>query len=749
LLRPLPFPDSDQIVVVYDRLPSCERCPWAFETYRNWADASTVFAAIAGSAADSGVVTAPGDAERVSLVRVTASLEAVFRLPPALGRWFSSAEDRPNGPKVAVLADEFWRRRFSGDPHAVGRTLRIDATVYEIIGVMPAAFTHRRGDVFVPLQHAIGSGRDAHFLSAFARVKPEVTIDRAQRELTAITESLSRTVHIDEGAVVSSYYEVVVGSVVAALRMLITTVGLLLLVCCANVASLLMASSLARRRELTVRAALGATRWDLARQMMIEGVLLACIGGGLGMVLAAWASHAFVRLAGSALPRATSVEIDATVLAFAAAVAVGTGIMCAAWPVVRMALGSRAINVRDADLRAGGVPHASGFGSVLVVAEIAVAFALLVCAGLLVKDFVHLESKPVGLSSAGVVAFDVAPTGERFPNVASRQEFYRALEVALRRLPGIESVGFANHLPMSSDRYNGTVSLVGGNPWSLKEAPSVEFRWIGGDYLDTLKIPIVRGRSFTAQDVAGRQSVAILSARTAQRFWADQEPLGRRLTFGIDQSEVEVVGIAGDVLSYGPLAQTPYELYLPAAQQPVGAMTVVFRTTNGEPTAIVPEVRRAVSAIDRGVPVSHVRTLEQVVSDSVSQPRLLSSLASLFAAVTALLAAVGIYGVMAYNVRRGRREFGIRLALGAEPRRVRQALLVRGLKLGAAGILAGILVAWLLTRTMLALLPTATFLDPEVYAVTAIGVLLVATACCVGPARQASRADPMMVLRSE
>jgi putative ABC transport system permease protein len=753
LLKPLPFPDPDRLVVVYDTQPACSTCPASFEKYTDWKARNTVFSVIGGSTAQQAVVTEPGEPERISIVRTTASLGDVFGLPAAMGRWYTDSEDQPGGPKVAVLSDTYWRRRFGGDGAVLGRRITIDGDPYQVIGVMPPAFTHRRGDVFVPLQRKLDEGnRGNHFLAGYARLKPGVTPQQAQREMVALGKTLAIEFHHNHGIDVEPYYGAVIGTIAQPLHVMMGAVGLLLLVSCANVANLLLASGLARRRELALRTALGANRWDLARQLTVEGVVLALAGGALGLAFAAWAIRTFVRLADTSLPRATSVDLNGTVLLFALAVSLVTGVLCGLWPVFRLATKTLANEVRAGDLRAGSLAGSRRFGDGLVVAEIAMAFSLLVGAGLLVKNLMHLEALDTGFTADHVVAFDVAPTGVRYQDVEKQKQFYRDLLPQLIRVPGVTSVGLTSHLPMYQFGWNGEVTLEGGNPWAPNQAPLIENRWIGGDYFKTMGIAVVKGRTFDDHDRAGSTHVAVISKLTADKFWPGQNPIGRRFYRGAaspNNTMYEVVGVSHDVLSFGLGARTPYEMYVPIEQEPFGAMTVVLRTNSNDPTVVIPSARRAVAAEDPLLPLSKVQTLESVVSDSVNQPRLLSSLAGLFGTLAGVLAAVGVYGVMAFNVRRTRREFGIRLALGADPKRVRRLVVLRGVRLGALGVVLGAGGAALLTRTMQAMLRDVRPTDPTVFALTALLHIGVALVACYVPALQASRTDPMVVLRAE
>jgi len=427
--------------------------------------------------------------------------------------------------------------------------------------------------------------------------------------------------------------------------------------------------------------------------------------------------------------------------------------VCGLWPVIRLNSRTLGRDVREGDLRTGSAAGGRRFGNGLVVAEIALAFTLLVGAGLLIKNLVQIEHQQVGVTAERVVAFDLAPTGARYQNQDAVRAFYRDLLPKLAAVPGVTRAGVTSHLPMYQFGWNSEVTLETGNPWQPKDAPLIERSWIGGDYLKTMGIEIVRGRAFDDRDRVGGTAVSIISERTANLFWPGQDPVGKRFarggSFTPNSGITQVVGVARDVRSYGLNIPSPYLMYLPIEQEPFTAMTVVLRTTNADPTTVLPSVRQVVNAADPLLPVARVQTMDDVVSRSVSQPRLISSLTSLFGGLAGFLAAVGVYGVMAYNVRRERRAFAIRLALGADPSAVRRLVLGRSLVLGALGVVIGAAGALLLTRTMQALLTDVKPADPLVFGVTAAVLVVVALVAGYLPAFQASRTDAMMVLRTE
>jgi len=749
LLAPLPFPNPDEVVAVYGTQPACATCPASFPKYYDWKTRNKVFAAMGGSTQASFVLTGTGAAEQVNGVSTTASLNDVFRVQPLLGRWYTDDEDQFGGRKVVVLAYKFWQRRFTGDRSVVGRTLTFDGEPYEIVGVMPATFTSLRGDFYVPLQRKLDPAtRGNHFLATYARLAPGVPLDRAIREMRALGESLAREYNYNHGIDVRSYREVVVGQIRGPLQVLLGAVFCVLLIACANVANLLLASGLARRREIAVRLALGAGRSDVARQLTTESLLLAICGGALGLLLTVWIVRVFMVLAVNDLPRASTIQIDARVLAFTAVTAIAVGVVCGLWPLLRMRLRTLTSALREGDTRTGSGGSAT-FGNGLVIAEIAIAFALLVGAGLMVKNLVLLQRRDAGITTEHVIAFDVSPSGGRYQAPAAVTAFYHDLYDRVSRVGGVQSAGLVSHLPMYRFGWNGEMTREGGNPWGAGDNPLVEYRWLYGDYLKTLGIPLVRGRTLDNRD--GRNTLTVLvNQAMADKFWPNEDPIGRRFGQGGDASKYyTVVGVVGNIRSFGLGAKSPYEFYRSIDQSSYPPLTVVIRSSGVDPASLIPTARSIVSSLDPNVPVTQVQTMEEVVSASVGQPRLLSALSGLFGALAGLLAMVGVYGVTSYNVRRQRREFGIRLALGADPGAVQRLIVRRGALVASVGIAIGCVAGLALTRVLGSMLNDVKPTDPTVFLGNAVMVLVVATAACYIPARWAGRVDPALVLRND
>ena len=746
LLKPLPFPRPDELVSVFDTQPACATCPASLPKYVDWRDRNRVFAAVGGSTPAGFVLSGHGDPIQVNGMRATATLVDVFAVQPALGRWFTADEDRPDARKVVVLTYDFWTKHFARE-QVIGRVLTLNGDPYEVVGVMPEGFAHRRAEMFVPLARKLDpTTRGSHFLSVYARLKPGITPERAATEMRALGQSLAQEFGNNHGVDVRSYREVIVGAVRPQLRLLLGAVIAVLLIGCANVANLLLAAGLARQRELGIRLALGARTSDLARQLVTESTLLAVAGGTLGLMLAFWLLRTFVTLAGTQLPRATTVAIDGRVLLFSAAVTATVGVFCGLWPLLRMRTRALAATVREGDMRtasAGGRQVGNG----LVVAEIALAFALVVGGALLIKNLLLLQSRDAGIVADRVITFDLSPAGPRYAAPAAVRALYRDLYARLSQVGGVQHVGFVSHLPMYRFGTNGEMQIEGRLPWRPEDAPLVEYRWFYGDYFKALGIPLLEGRMLDGRDGDGSRTVLINRAM-AEKFWPGREPLGKRFGQGTDSKQwFEVVGVVGDIRSLGLASRTPFEFYRSIEQQSASSQTVVIRATTDDPSSIVPTARQIVKSLDPALPVTGVQTMEDVVAASVGQQRLVSAMAGVFAALAGLLAMVGVFGVMTYNVRRQRREIGIRLALGADRGAVRRLIVVRGLKLAALGSAVGALSAYLLAGALQTMLNDVAPKDPVVFGGTAIAVLSAAVLASYLPALSAGRTDPMIVLR--
>jgi putative ABC transport system permease protein len=747
LIKPLPFSNPDALVAVYDTQPFCPTCPASFPKYVDWRDQNAVFDAIGGSSPGSSVLTGKGNPERIRTTRVTASLFRVFQSAPVVGRWISEDEDKPGGAPVAVLSYGFWQERFAGDPNVVGQTITLDGITRSIVGVMPVDFTVQRAQVWVPLALAVDQRRrGSHFMPIVARLKPGVSVATAQREMIALGARLAKQYPTNHGIDVVSYRDVVVGDTGRSLLVLLGSVAFVLLIACANVANLLLARAASRRREITIRTALGAARARLARQLLTESVLLALVGGAFGVLLAFWGVRAFVSMAPLNFPRLTSIGVDAGVLTFTLAISVLTGVVFGLAPALHAFHQNPSDAIKQDETRSGsgrGVRRAS---SALVVIEIALSLVLLIGAGLMMKSLLRIVHQDGGFTVDRLLTFELTLPNSRYSDNARVTAFYDDALSRIRGLLGVQRAGAINMLPLVNWGNNSDFNIE-GRTWPDGRSPLLETRVVRGDYFQAMGIRLLRGRLFTDRDNATAPKVVIINETVAQRFFAGEDPVGKRLTFyGSGGPLSEIVGVVASVRS-AELSRPPLiEAYAPDLQYPNNSLTFVVRTT-ADPTALTAAIRQEIAAIDVLQPLSAVRTMEEVVHTSTARPRLLSVLTAVFALLAGLLAAVGIYGIMAYSVSQQTRAIGIRMAMGADPAAVIRVVLDDGVKLIAAGVALGAAGAFALTNVLTTMLYEVSPTDPTVFAATCAGVGCVALAACYVPARSATRVDPMIVLR--
>lgn len=754
LLSPLPYPAAQELVAVFDTQPACNACPASFPKYHDWRDRNQVFASIGGMTGRQAVLTGHGDPDRLRVVAATESLGEVFRTSPRLGRWFTAAEDQPGGPKVTLLSAALWRRLFEERRDVIGQKVVLDGEPHEIIGVLPprpfpAQFGALDGDAFVPLQQKLDPAtRGNHFLMTYARLKPGIEAAEASRQMRALGADLAREFGHNHGIDVRPLTDVLSGGVRTPLNLLLGAVLFVLLIGAANVANLMLAGGIARRRELAVRQALGAGVRNLAGLLAAEGLLLAAAGGALGILLAIWLVSSFTVLAGNQLPRTAQVEMNLPVLAFAILASGLVGLICSVFPILWVGKRDLASEVRQGDVR-GGSHSGNRVRAALVVTEIALAFALLAGSALLVKNLLLLQGRDPGIRTSKVVTFSVALAGPRYQDNAPVVAFYRDLTERLRSMNQVERAGLISHVPMIDFGFNGEFQVDGDAPWAAKDAPLVEYRWIHGDALTVLGVPLVKGRMLEERDGDGTRTVLINQAM-AEKFWPNQDPIGRRFGQGSDRSKwYEVVGVIGNVRSYGLAANQPFEFYRRIEQSAFGRMSAVIETRAEDPLAVIPEARRAVAALDPSIPITNIKTMERAVAESLGRPRFFSSLTALFGLIAGVLALVGIYSVMAYTVNRQRREFGVRLALGAAPSSLRRMVLAQSLKLAGIGIALGGAAAWAFSGVLQSVLNDVRPTDPWVYASTIVAVFAVSAVAAYLPAVWASRVDPAEILRSE
>lgn len=755
LLRPLAYANPDRLVIVWGHNENIGNEAASLPDFKDWRDRNTVFESMAAVAHTSFDVTGDGEPERINAELATANFFHVLGVTPALGRAFNADEETSGRDRVVVLSHGFWERRFGASPDIVGHTITLSGLPFTVVGVAPTGFRFdNASDLWAPLRTDTTRGRRADFLSVVARLKPGTTIEQAQAQMTTIGRALEAeypATNTGWRPELVSLKEQLVGDIRPALLVFMGAVGLVLLIACANVANLMLMRAAAREREMAIRSALGAGSRRIVRQLLTESVLVSLLGGALGLMLAIWATSALRAIEGAPIPRLGESDVDGWVVAFTLVISLVTGLIFGLAPALRLIHGK----LRDS-LREGARDSSAGIGvhqlrGTLVLAEVALALVLLVAAGLLIRSFDKLSQVNPGFDSHSVISARLVLPRVRYAEEARQLAFYDQVVQNVRAMPGVRSVALTSDAPLNGGGDYLSFGIAGRPPASVGTVQDAEVLVTSPEYFGTLRIPLRSGRIFTAQDDARATNVAVINTAMAQRYWPGGDPIGARVTLGdpADSSSwMTIVGVVGDVRQ-NALNDEPYpQLFLPLAQAPQRAMLLIARTS-GSPTALSGPIRQAVSTIDPDLPVSDIRTLDERLELSVSQPRVSMVLVGIFAMLALVLAAVGIYGVLSYTVTQRTRELGIRMALGAEPSSVMRLVVGQAMVPALIGVLIGLAGAWGATRLMSTLLFGVSATDPVTFSAVALFLLAVALLASWVPARRATRVDPLIALRTE
>jgi putative ABC transport system permease protein len=758
LLRPLPYPAPERLVMVWERDADGGRSNTGFATFADLARETRTLERTAAVGGWEPTLSGTGDAERLVGQRVSSTYFGVLGVGPSLGRDFVAAEDAPAAEQVVILADGLWRRRFGADPALVGRAVPLDGIPHTVVGIMPASFDNvlnPDAQVWRPLRYG-GSEpwacRTCRHLRMIARVRPGVTRAAASAELDQLSAMLVQSYRRDYPAVgthVVPLREEVTRDARPVLLVVVGATCLVLLIACANVANLQLARAMRREGEFAIRVALGAGRSRLAQQMLVEGVLLAALGGAAGALVARLALPALIAWLPPTLPRLTAVRLDGAALALAAGVTLLVGILVGLAPALHGGRASVFDTLRGGARVAGG-RHAVRAG--LVVAEVAVALMLMAGAGLLSRSLVRLLSVDVGFEPAGLLTLELQASGPRYESDAAVWALHERVREAARAVPGVVAVGTASQLPLagSIDRYGVRAQ---DRPLPNPElAPSADRYVVSPDFMSATGIRIRRGRGIDAADARdSARAVVVVSRALAAKLWSGDDPLGKRVQLGgLDAPWREVVGVADDVRHDGLDAVVTHQVYVPERQwEWANSQLALVVRTQGDPGAVADGVRRAVRGVDAGMPVTRVATMEQLVARSTAQRRLALTLFAAFAGVAILLAAAGIYGVLAGSVAERTREIGVRTALGATPGRIARLVVGQGVRLAAVGLAIGAAGTLALGRFLSSLLYGVGPGDPWTLAAVVAGLAAVAVVACLVPARRAAAVDPAVALRAE
>jgi len=760
LLRPLPYKNAERLVTLWQdhrALGGPER-EWASpDNFYDWRDKNQVFDHVSAVAGWGPTLTGLGEPEDLIGAAVSHDTFSLLGIEPAQGRSFRPEEDQPGAERVVVLSDRLWSRRFNSDPDVLGKSVTLGGEAFTVIGIMPPRFTQPlvpNAELWRTLRPVLGPrcGRGCLTIRVLARLSPGATIDRARSEMSALAAHLAEEypqANKGVGMTIVGLQEQIVGRFKLALLVLLAAVGLVLLIACANVANLLLARASAREKEFAIRSALGANRRRLIRQLLTESVLLSVTGGTLGLLLAFWMLDALKTLSPQATPRVSEIGIDLPVLGFTLAVALFTGLAFGLVPALQTSKPNLNQTLNEGR-GTGDSSRRSRLRSILVVSEIAIAMMLLIGAGLLMKSFVNLMNVNPGFRPGNVLTMSVVLPRPRYPEQTRWVSFYDQLLERIGRLPGVESVGAVSSLPLSGGGTDSDFMIEGRPEAGPGEQPVAWYSSVSPGYFATMGIRVVKGRVFTEQDRAESPPAIVITEAMAKRYFPDEEPLGKRIgnSNGGQIAWREIVGVVADVKHFGLDTDARPTMYLPHAQVPVRFMSLTIHTAS-EPLRIVADVRRQVSDLDGNLAVSNILTMDQLVSQSVADPRFILVLLASFAGIALLLAALGIYGLISYSVTQRTHEIGLRMALGAEASDVLRMVVGHGALMASIGVGIGMACAFALTRLMSSLLFDVSATDPAIFA--SIGLLLmgVALAASFVPARRAIRVDPMIALRYE
>lgn len=777
IFRPLPFDHPDRLVAIWERdfEKGRDHDSVMAANFLDWKNRTTVFDSMSAHAGGSVNLTGLAEPERIRAARVSASVFSVLGARPVAGRLFLPDEDQPGHQRVVIISGRLWKSRFGADPEVVGRSITLNNQDYEVVGVMSPEFAlplNEDSEIWTPLVFTPEelTLRNSHYLKVMGRLKPGASIELANADLTGIAAQLEQEYpqsNKGSGAAVFSLHTEIVGDVKTPLLIFFGAVAFILLIACANVANLMLSRASARQREIAVRVALGASRGRLVRQMLAESMVLALIGGAVGLLLALWGIES-ISLAAKQMstPRAQSIGLDARVLLFTFGASVLTGLIFGSLPALQASKPDLNDALKEGG-RSAGSRRRNRTRNLLVVAETALAFVLLAGAGLLINSFLKLRAVEPGLRPDNVLTMNISLPRQKYVQPEQVISFHRELLERVAAVPGVERCGTVTALP-----YGGSTNSFGytvESPVSGDQAVSIISQLASADFFRSIGIPIVNGREFNQLDVDGAPAVVIVSDSLAKRYWPNQDPLGRRIKWGnkeFGSPWMTVVGVVGDVRQRGLETEPRPTLYVPNLQlgEPIKtrvgvtlrelmatdarSIELVARTTPGV-TGIVNAVREAVWAVDPNQPVTRVKTMEQVLADTMVVQRFSTWLLGVFAGIALVLAAAGIYGVISYSVSQRTHEIGIRMALGAEQRDVLKLVLGQGMIPALIGLAIGVVGAVGLTRLMATLLFNVSPTDPITFGVIGVLLVVVAVAACYLPARRAARVDPMEALRCE
>ncbi len=766
LLKSLPYEDPDSLVLVWgDTRSETNLRKHNQVSATDVADIrsqATVFEDVTTYTGWYPIMTGDTEAERVPAIQVGDGFFTIMKGKPLLGRVFTPEEQQDGKDFVIVLGHGLWQRRFGGDPNIVGKNVLLNARPYNVVGVMgadfhplPPSLVAPEGQFYRPVAESYdNSQRSARHLRAIARLKPGVTVEQARAEVSVIAQRLEEQhpqTNKNTGAHVVTITDEIVGGIRPTLLLVFGAVIFVLLVACANVANLLLARSTVRHKEITIRTAIGAARGQLIRQLLTESMVLAFLGGGLGLLLAFWGTELVVKAGSQINPMFQGIRVDLRVLGFTFGISIITGLIFGLAPALQISKPNLVESLKESGRGSGPSSSRNRLRSALVVSEIAMTLVLLICAGLLIRTVARLRNVDTGFNAQNVLTMTLGLPASKYPKPENYIAFNKQVTERIAALPGVKAAGTTSVMPLS-DNFDGRGLVVEDQPKPRGEEISVDLYVTTPGYLRAMEIPLLKGRAIGEEDNADASKVALINKTMAEQLWPSQDPLGKRIRFPGSEKNPQpwrtVVGVVSDVAQYALDQKPPMQIYLPHAQFPTSFSSIVVKT-EGDAAAMTSQVRREILAVDKDQAVFNVTTLDQLRGESILIRRFFMLLLLVFAGLALVLAAVGIYGVMSYVAAQRTHEIGIRMALGAQAGDVLKLLIGNGMALALIGVIAGLAGAFAITRLMADLLFGVTTTDAVTFISVSTGLIAVALLACYIPARRATKVDPLVALRYE
>jgi putative ABC transport system permease protein len=764
LLRNLPYRQPERIVAIQELNPKGTRVQVTSANFLDWRAQNTVFEHLAAIQEDTSNLALSDSAERIDIAQTSANFFDVFGVTAVHGRLFTNADEQAGHEPIVVLSYALWQSRFGADKGVVGQPIRLDGRNYTVVGIAPAGFQYpRKTEAWLPplrlvpelfADQDVTQTRGMGYLSAVASLKPGVSLTQAAAEMETITSRLRQQYpesNNNRFNKVVSLHKHLVGETDKMLWLLLGAVTFVLLIACANVANLLLANAASRQKEIAIRAALGASRWRVIRQLFTESALLALAGGAVGLLLSVWGVPLITQLLPREFPRLDEIRMDWRVLGFTLGASVITGFLFGLAPALNVTKFGVQDAMKETSQGSGGSVHRSRLRQALIVAEVALSVVLLAGAGLLFRSFLQLHSVNAGFTPEQVLTARLTPAGEQFSTGTALINYFDKVTERIATLPGVREVGVINTLPLQKGptlRFR----VEGRPPLTVDKWPPANYRVVSPNYFHLMNIPVLQGRTFTRSDNEQVPSVLMVNQSLVDKNFQGENVIGKRINFGRSENQqpvwLEIVGVVADVKNLELKEPPEPEFYFSSLQGPFQTMSIVVRSTV-EPNSLVSAVRQAVTEVDKAVPVSNFETMERIVTESVMEPRFNMVLLSLFSTIALLLCAAGIYGVTAYTVTQRTHELGIRLALGAQLRDVLKLILKQGVTVILVGIAIGLAASFVLTRLLKTLVFGVSTTDPLTFIAITSLLALVALVACYVPARRATKVDPLVALRYE